>query len=93
MHNAISDEEPKNTGLYSVIDSGVGKNTVSSPLLYFFNRQPTGFSSVLIFLYLVIATFNDLFDFPDLSADELEFSLFLNSSELKNNKEEEKENT
>jgi hypothetical protein len=91
LHNAISDEEPKNTGLYSVIDSGVGENTVSSPLLYFFNRQSTGFSSVLMSLYLVIATFGGLFDFLDLSADELELSLPLNSSELKDSEEEEDE--
>jgi transposase len=91
LHNAISDEEPENTGLYSVIGSGVGENTVSSPLLYFFNRQSTGFSFVLVSLYLVMATFGGLFDFPDLSADESELSLPLNSSELEDSEEEEDE--
>jgi hypothetical protein len=93
LYNAISDEEPENTGLYSVIGSGVGENIVNSPLLYFFNRQSTRFSSVLVSLYLVIATFDGLFNFFDLSANESELSLPLNSSELEDSKEEEDKDT
>jgi hypothetical protein len=44
-------------------------------------------------LYLVIATFNDLFNFLNLLADESKLSLSLNSSELEDNKEEEEEDT
>jgi hypothetical protein len=42
-------------------------------------------------LYLVIATFNGLFDFPNLSANESELSLPFNSSELEDSEEEEEE--
>jgi hypothetical protein len=93
LYNAISDEEPKNTGLYSVIGSGIGENIVSSPILYFLNRQSTRFSFILVSLYLVIATFNGLFNFPDLSADESELSLSLNLSELEDSEEEEDKDT